>query len=108
MLKGVKKIQRLWVVRKEVRHFQLLRKAVRRIQSWWVAILFKKRLMKAKKASRKIQAFLQMANKRVKHLKKVKSSELINRLMRGVIARRFVRKIRTIEFAVEVINFFGY
>ena len=102
-LKCIRKIQRMWLIRKEVRSFQLYRKAMRKIKFWWFKILFKRKLAKSKIAACKIQVFLRMVKARTEHLRILASSRTINRLIRGGIARKFSRKIKIIDFAMNVI-----
>ena len=102
VLANIRRIQKLWKVRKYYQAFQRMRKAVRRIKTWWKSVLFKRRVKKMRKAVTKISAWWKSYYLKAVYIRKLAAARMINRVLRGARVRRKQVKLRHVKEIIEV------
>ena len=100
-LRGIRTIQNLFRVREIARKFQKTKSSTKRLQRWYKTVLQRRKFQKAQLVVRMIQAWWKMKFYSLRHKQLKTSAKLINRVARGLLARKESRKLKFIQGIVD-------
>ena len=101
-LKAFKTIQRLFRVRQEYKRFQTIRRSVVKIQRAMRRKWAREKFKKLKRAVVKIQTWWRKCYYQSKFRKVTQAAAMINRVARGMRARKEILKLKKIKAIIEV------